>query len=271
MTGLDPQVPIIGDLDATTRPPSPRAFRIAAPIADRIAILLRQAEQCDGPNLRLAVIDAAPAEHELVAAGTSDVVLEWHDPARPEAAIAAARAAGAQAILVLAPRETLTALLGAGVTLPLLVPGQPDDDAVAGAAMIPASDGAPNVRLAFVGLAPAQIDDTAFRSVMPPRAGGGERSLLMYEAYASAVVFQEAVKTAGRRLDRAALVEALEALRDVRTGVMPAVSFAPNRHDGLSGAAVVGFTGDGHATFLAPWRDAESLSRSAAECRSALK
>ena len=62
-----------------------------------------------------------------------------------------------------------------------------------------------------------------------------------------------------RRLDRAALVEALETLRDVRTGTLPPITFGPGRHNGLRGAAVVGFTSDGHATFLAPWQPGGNL------------
>lgn len=38
-------------------------------------------------------------------------------------------------------------------------------------------------------------------------------------------------------------------------------------HDGLSGAAVVGFAADGHAIFLAPWQPAETLLHQTNDCQ----
>lgn len=273
-SGLDPAVPIVGDLDNASKPPSRRIFRIAAPIADRVAVLLWQAEQCDGPNLRVAVIGQADAAgraaFDAPARAPIRMVLDWHDLARPDAAIAAAMAAGAQAILALAPRDTVVAIraamLAEGVTLPLLVPGQPDEDVIAGATVALSPSSRRPMRLAFAGLSPDQIDETGFRTVTTSGPSGGERSLRLYAAYASAVIFLEAVKQAGRRLDRAALVEALEGLREVHTGVLPPISFGRSRHEGLSGAAVVGFAADGHATFLAPWRPAVTFSHGDVGC-----
>jgi len=277
VSGLDPEVPIIGDLDSAGKASSGRVFRIAAPIADRVAVLLWQAEQCDGPNLRVAVIGRADAAgraaFDAPAHAAVRIVLDWHDLARPDAAIAAAMAAGAQAILVLAPRDTVVAIraamLGEIVTLPLLVPGQPDEDVIAGATVALSPSNRQPVRLAFAGLSPDQIDETGFRTVTTG-SSGRELPLLFYAAYGSAVIFLEAVKQAGRRLDRAALVDALEGLRDVQTGVLPPISFGPRRHDGLSGAAVVGFAEDGHGTFLAPWQPAETLSHRDVGCRADL-
>jgi hypothetical protein len=139
----------------------------------------------------------------------------------------------------------------AGLTGPLLFPGEPDEDLVAEARVLLPPFNRQHLRLAFAGFAPSQIEDANLK------AAGAEPSLLLYEAYASAVVCLEALKQAGRRLDRAALIEALEALHDVRTGTLPPITFGPNRHAGLSGAAVIGFTADGHAIFLAPWKPAE--------------
>jgi len=276
---LDQEIPVIGDLDGAGRPLSRSVFRLAVPIADRVAALLRQAERCDGPNLPVAVIGSADAAGRGALAepmrAAIRVVLDWHDLARPAAAVAAAVAAGSRVILVLAPRDALAALRAAmladGVTLPLLVPGQPDDDALAGAAVALAPSVREPVRLAFAGLAPEQIDDAEFRAAAASLAGGPLRSLLLYEAYASAVVLLEAVKAAGRRIDRAALLAALAALRDVRTGVLPPIGFGPDRRQGLGGAAVVGFAADGSARFLAPWQSAETLSHRQAGCRAAAK
>jgi len=272
---LDPEVPIVGDLDNASKPASRRVFRIAAPIADRVAVLLWQAEQCEGPNLRVAVIGQADAAgraaFDAPAHAAIRMVLDWHDLARPNAAIAAAMAAGAQAILVLASPDTVVAvraaMLAERVTLPLLVPGQPDEDVIAGTTVALSPSSRQPIRLAFAGLSPDQIDETGFRTVTTSGSNGRERPLLLYAAYGSAVIFLEAVKQAGRRLDRATLVEALEGLREVHTGVLPPISFGRSRHDGLSGAAVVGFAKDGHATFLAPWQPAETLSHRDVGCR----
>ncbi|MBV8869523.1 MAG: ABC transporter substrate-binding protein [Acetobacteraceae bacterium] len=108
--------------------------------------------------------------------------------------------------------------------------------------------------MAFAGLTPDQIDETEFSKIAVPVAGQAGRSLLQYEAYASTVVFLEALKRVGRLLDRAALVQALEGLRDIRTGVLPPITFRRDRHDGLSGAAVIGVAANGQARFLSPWR-----------------
>jgi ABC-type branched-subunit amino acid transport system substrate-binding protein len=266
--GIAGQVPVIGVLDDAGTVVSRRVFRLATPLRERVVALLRYAEQSGGPNLRVAVIGrvGAPGHTALDAPGlaAARIVLDWHDLARAHAAIAAAEAAGAQAILVLAPRDTVAtvhvAMAAAGVTLPLLVPGEPSEDAVAESEVALSLIGTHPVRVAFAGLAPNQIDETGFRTVAAPESDKPERSLMAYETYASAVVFAEALKAVGRRLDRAALVEALEALRDVRTGTLPPITFGPHRHDGLSGAAIIGFAADGHATFLAPWQPAENVS-----------
>ena len=264
---VDPDIPVVGDLGGTVRSWSRRVFRIAAPIDDRVSVLLWQAAQCGGPNPRIAVVGAAAAPGraalDQAAHAFFRVVLDWQDVARPSDAVAAATAAGAQAILVLADGRTLTALRAADTTLPLLFPGQPDDDAIAGSVMpLPPSE-RHLVRTAFAGFALDQVDESGLRAAL---GGEPERSVVLYEAYAAASVLLEGLRQAGRRLDRAVLVEAIAALRDFRTGVMPPIGFGPGRREGLSGAAVIGFAADGHAVFLAPWTPAESLAHRDAGC-----
>jgi len=50
----------------------------------------------------------------------------------------------------------------------------------------------------------------------------------------------EALKQAGKQLDRASLVGALEHLRGFKTGVIPPVTFDTNRRVGAAGSYVVG-------------------------------
>jgi ABC-type branched-subunit amino acid transport system substrate-binding protein len=59
-------------------------------------------------------------------------------------------------------------------------------------------------------------------------------------AYASATIMAEGVKQAGRQLSRDSLVNALERLRGFKTGVIPPVTFDPNRRVGAAGSYVVG-------------------------------
>ncbi len=58
-------------------------------------------------------------------------------------------------------------------------------------------------------------------------------------AFAAAKIFTEALKRAGRDLSREKLVTALEGLYEYETGVMPSITFGPNRRVGSLGSYVV--------------------------------
>jgi len=59
-------------------------------------------------------------------------------------------------------------------------------------------------------------------------------------AYAAGTIMEEGLKQAGKQLSRAALVNGLEQLRGFKTGVIPPVTFGPNRRVGAAGSYVVG-------------------------------
>ena len=59
-------------------------------------------------------------------------------------------------------------------------------------------------------------------------------------AYAAAQAFIEAAKQSTRRLNRPTLISSLEGLKDYQTGVVPPLSFGPNRRVGSTGSYVVG-------------------------------
>ena len=59
-------------------------------------------------------------------------------------------------------------------------------------------------------------------------------------AYAGARIFVEGVKSSGRQLNRAALINSLDRLKDFRTGVLPLVTFGPNRRIGVTSSYIVG-------------------------------
>lgn len=59
-------------------------------------------------------------------------------------------------------------------------------------------------------------------------------------AYAAAQAFIEATKLSTRRLNRPTLISSLEGLKDYQTGVVPPITFGPNRRVGSVGSYVVG-------------------------------
>jgi hypothetical protein len=86
----------------------------------------------------------------------------------------------------------------------------------------------------------AQLEVTRSKAVA---AGAPARPLTLAfraVAFAAAKVFTEGVKLSGRRLSRAGLVVSIEQLRDFRTGVLPPLTFGPNRRAGVTGAYIVG-------------------------------
>ena len=59
-------------------------------------------------------------------------------------------------------------------------------------------------------------------------------------AFAAAKIFFEAAKLSGKQLDRVTFISSLERMRDFRTGVVPPVTFGPNRRVGSVASYVMG-------------------------------
>lgn len=98
--------------------------------------------------------------------------------------------------------------------------------------------------LAYPSSLPNQNDFGEFLTVMQ-RAGVPIRNpAFQTVAYGAAKIFVEAIKLSTRQLSRATLIDSLEQLRDFRTGVMPPVTFNPNRRVGNFGSYVVGINLD---------------------------
>ena len=87
---------------------------------------------------------------------------------------------------------------------------------------------------------PNPTDYSEFITIM--KKGGVEVRSAAFQtvAFAAAKVFVEATKVSSRRLTRAELVKSLEQLRNFNTGVLPPISFGPNRRVGAAGSYVVG-------------------------------
>jgi ABC-type branched-subunit amino acid transport system substrate-binding protein len=94
--------------------------------------------------------------------------------------------------------------------------------------------------LAYPSALPDQGDFAEFLDVMQRRNVRLRSPAFQTIAYASAKTLIEAVKLSSRKLTRATLISALEGLREYRTGVIPPISFGPNRRVGVEGSFVVG-------------------------------
>lgn len=99
---------------------------------------------------------------------------------------------------------------------------------------------APQIFLAYPAALPGQDDFTEFVTVM--QKGGVKLSSPAFQsvAYGAAKTFVEATKLSGRQLSRATLLASLEGLNDFKTGVVPPLTFSPNRRIGASGSYIVG-------------------------------
>lgn len=75
----------------------------------------------------------------------------------------------------------------------------------------------------------------AAASAAPPTALGATE----VAAYVALDLLVEGLRRTGRELSRSGLVAALEGLRDHRTGLMPPLSYGPNRRLGTGGAWIV--------------------------------
>jgi ABC-type branched-subunit amino acid transport system substrate-binding protein len=94
--------------------------------------------------------------------------------------------------------------------------------------------------LSYPSALPNQGDFAEFLNVMQRRGVKFRSPAFQTVAYAAAKTLIEAVKLSTRNLSRATLIGALEGLRDYRTGVIPPISFGPNRRVGVEGSFVVG-------------------------------
>lgn len=87
---------------------------------------------------------------------------------------------------------------------------------------------------------PPHADFRAFLSTM--RSGQVELRSPAFQtvAYAAAQTLIEAIKLSTRRLNRPTLISSLEGLNEYQTGVVPPLTFGPNRRVGSVGSYVVG-------------------------------
>lgn len=99
---------------------------------------------------------------------------------------------------------------------------------------------APQIFLAYPAALPGADDFTEFVNAMHKANVGLNSPAFQAVAYGAAKTFVAATQASGRQLSRAALVAALEGLRDFKTGVVPPLTFGANRRVGASGSYIVG-------------------------------
>jgi ABC-type branched-subunit amino acid transport system substrate-binding protein len=108
-----------------------------------------------------------------------------------------------------------------------------------GAFAIPAAV-AKRTFLAYPASLPNASDFKEFIAVMQKSGAEIRSPAFQSVAFAAAKVLVEATKASSRKLSRAGLVNSLEQLRNFNTGVLPPVTFGPNRRVGAAGSYVVG-------------------------------
>lgn len=99
---------------------------------------------------------------------------------------------------------------------------------------------APRIYLAYPASLPGREDFAEFMAVMQKANVSLRSTAFQVVAFAAARVLTEAVRNSGRQLSRAVLTSALESLREFKTGVLPPVTFGPNRRVGAAGSYIVG-------------------------------
>ncbi len=94
--------------------------------------------------------------------------------------------------------------------------------------------------LSYPAVLPNQNDFAEFISVMQKGGVALRSPAFQSVAYAATKILFEAAKLSSKQLDRARLISSLEQIQDLRTGVVPPVTFGPNRRVGSVGSYVVG-------------------------------
>ena len=112
-----------------------------------------------------------------------------------------------------------------------------------GAFALPPSVAA-RTKLAYPSMLPNQSDFEEFISVMQKGGVSLRSPAFQSVAFAATKILYEAVKLSGKQLDRAALISSLEQIQDLKTGVVPPVTFGPNRRVGSTGSYIVGINLD---------------------------
>ena len=199
-----------------------------------------------GPSVAGAVetIENACRDAGWTVVGSSPFSLPDGDP---EATVGALRGAGVDVVISLATEPELRAVLESATAADwspwILAPG-----VLSGALAVNApAELRDRLVLAYPTL-PSDREGWALRELSglaETDAAAREHVQAAVSASAAAAVLTEGLRRTGRRLGRAELLTALESLYRFETGLMPPLTYTPNRRVGANGAWVV-VAGGGH-------------------------
>ncbi|MCA1592002.1 MAG: ABC transporter substrate-binding protein [Acidobacteria bacterium] len=93
--------------------------------------------------------------------------------------------------------------------------------------------------LSYPAALPEQNDFNEFITLMQKARVGLRSPAFQAVAFGAAKTLFEATKIGGRQLSRSSLITSLEQLHDFKTGVVPPLTFGPNRRIGAAGSYIV--------------------------------
>jgi ABC-type branched-subunit amino acid transport system substrate-binding protein/cytochrome c553 len=107
-----------------------------------------------------------------------------------------------------------------------------------GAFSLPASVSAQTF-LSYPSILPNETDFAEFLTLARKSRIQLRSAAFQSMAFAATKILLEGAKQSGKQIDRATLVSSLEQIRDFKTGVVPPVTFGPNRRVGSAGSYIV--------------------------------
>jgi ABC-type branched-subunit amino acid transport system substrate-binding protein len=250
------EVPLVGPVTLSPRlsvPPNPYVFYLLPTFSDQARVLLDfvRSKTIDKPAARLAVVYADSDFDRDALTGLQSQAKMYAMELAVEHAYPTGRFDATKAVALLAPkkpdyvfffggaeemgacaREMERAHLSAALVSSVVMLGR-------GAFSLPPAQAA-QTYLSYPAALPNQNDFTEFIGVMRTAGAPVRSPAFQSVSFAATKVLFEAAKLSGKQLDRTTLIGSLEQLQDFRTGVVPPVTFGPNRRIGSTGSYIVG-------------------------------
>jgi ABC-type branched-subunit amino acid transport system substrate-binding protein len=249
------EVALVGPVTLSPRlaiPPNPYVFYLLPTFSDQARVLVdfAAAKPARRPA-RLAIIyadgefdrDALAGLRAQVKLYPMETVFEYgYEPGRfaPERIGAPLAQSRPDYIFFFGAAEQFAALARAVETAQLRAPLLSSVVMTGRAAFDVPAAVAPQTYLAYPAALPTQNDFAEFIALMQRKAVKLRSPAFQSVAFAAAKTFVEAAKLGGREISRPQLLNALEQLHDFKTGVVPPLTFGPNRRVGADSCSIVG-------------------------------
>jgi ABC-type branched-subunit amino acid transport system substrate-binding protein len=253
------EVPLVGPVTLSPRltvPPNPYIFYLLPTFADQSRCLVDFiAAKAAGKRARLAVVYAKSAFNQDALAGlksqaalySMEIVSEQDYDAghlAPAPVVAALVQKRPDYIFSFGGAEEFAALAAEMERAKLSVPLLSSVVMIGRAAFDLPKTIAAQTFLAYPAAIPNQEEFAEFIAIMQKAGIKMRYPAFQALAYASTKIYVEAIKSSSRQLDRKTLLNSLEQIRDFRTGVVPPVTFGPNRRVGSTSSHIVGIDPD---------------------------